>query len=262
MYVTLSVVVITHNEEANIGRSIASVQPLTQAGGEIIVVDCGSTDGTVGIAEALGAKVFLEDWKGFAAQKNSAIAKASCDWVLSLDADEVITEDSRAEIARILAEPDPNINGYWIPRMNYIFGRWMRHGGFWPDPKLRLFRRGTGQFLERPVHETMQVEGSLGHLIEPMFHEAYPTLSSYIEHMNRYSSLGAALAAQKGQTSFTLLNILLRPLGTFIYNYVIRGGFLDGREGLLLHLYHAAYVSWKYAKSWELGRQREVKANS
>ena len=107
-----------------------------------------------------------------------------------------------------------------------------------------------------------RVEGSLGHLTEPMFHEAYPTLSSYIEHMNRYSSLGAALAAQKGQTSFTLLNILLRPLGTFIYNYVIRGGFLDGREGLLLHLYHASYVSWKYAKSWELARQREVKVNS
>ena len=259
---TLSVVVITHNEEANIGRTIASVKPLTDAGGEIVVVDCGSTDGTVGIAQALGAKVFLEDWKGFAAQKNSAIAKAGCNWILSLDADEVVTEDLRSEIERILAAPDPNINGYWIPRMNYIFGRWMRHGGFWPDPKLRLFRRGTGRFVERPVHETMQVEGNLGHLAEPMFHEAYPTLSAYIEHMNRYSSLGAQIAFEKGETSFTLFNILLRPLGTFVYNYVFRGGFLDGREGLLLHLYHAVYVSWKYAKSWELRRQREVKTSS
>ena len=259
---TLSVVVITHNEEANIGRTIASVQPLTQNGGEVIVVDCGSTDQTVPTAQALGAKVFVEDWKGFAAQKNSAIAKASCDWVLSLDADEVVTQDLRAEIERILASPDPKINGYWIPRMNYIFGRWVRHGGFWPDPKLRLFRRGTGHFLERPVHETMQVDGVVGHLIEPMFHEAYPTLSSYIEHMNRYSSLGAQLAAQKGQTGFTLFNILLRPAGTFAYNYVFRGGFLDGREGLLLHLYHAVYVSWKYAKSWELSRSRDVGSGS
>jgi glycosyltransferase involved in cell wall biosynthesis len=259
--VTLSVVVITQNEEANIGRTLASVQPLTQAGGETIVVDCGSTDGTVGIAQALGAKVFLEDWKGFAAQKNSAIAKASCDWVLSLDADEVVTEDLRAEIEQVLASPDTEINGYWVPRMNYILGRWIRHGGFWPDPKLRLFRLGTGRFVDRPVHETIQIDGELGHLIEPIFHEAYPTISSYIEHMNRYSSLGAELAAQKGQIRFTLLNILLRPLGTFIYNYVIRGGFLDGREGLLLHLYHAVYVSWKYAKAWELGRQREVKVN-
>lgn len=252
---TLSVVVITHNEEANIGRTLASVQPLIQSEGEIIVLDCGSTDTTASIAANFGAKVFHEAWKGFAAQKNSAIAKASCDWILSLDADEVVTEDLRGEIAAALSSPKPGINGYWIPRMNYIFGRWIRHGGFWPDPKLRLFRRGTGRFLDRPVHETMQVDGATDHLTEPMFHEAYPNLFSYIEHMNRYSSLGAEVALESGRTRFTLLNILLRPLGTFIYNYVFRGGFLDGREGLLLHLYHAVYVSWKYAKAWELARR-------
>jgi len=258
--VTLSVVVITHNEAANIGRTLASVQSLTEAGGEMIVVDCGSTDGTVQIAQALGAQTFVEDWKGFAAQKNSAIAKAHSDWILSLDADEVVTQDLRAEIERVLAKDNSTVNGYWIPRMNYIFGRWIRHGGFWPDPKLRLFRRGTGHFQERAVHETLRVQGATEHLAEPMFHEAYPTISSYIEHMNRYSTLGAELAVQEGHTRFTVLNILLRPFGTFVYNYVMRGGFLDGREGLLLHLYHAVYVSWKYAKSWELVRQRTMNA--
>lgn len=258
-HVTLSVVIITHNEELNIGRTLASVTSLMEdPGGEMIVLDCGSTDRTLETARTMGAKVFTETWKGFAVQKNSAIEKASGDWVLSLDADEVVPEELRDEIRRTLRRPADGVNGYWIPRMNYIFGRWMRHGGFWPDHKLRLFRRGAGRFVERPVHETMQVDGKLGFLTEPMFHEAYPTLSSYIEHMNRYSSLGAEITYCKGPAGFSVFNIIVRPLTTFVYNYFVRLGLLDGRQGLLLHLYHAVYVSWKYAKAWELTRQRST----
>ena len=277
----LSVVIITHNEEANIARTLASVQPLVADGkGEIIVVDSGSTDRTVEIAKSHGAKVFIEEWKGFAAQKNSAIDKATGDWILSLDADEEVESDLAAEIAHhgALSKINPaekardwcltmeqgskglqNLDlartGYRILRRNEFLGRWIRHGGFWPDPKLRLFRRGKARFESRAVHEDAHLsEGTSGQLNGALIHHSYPTLADYIDHMNRYSSLGAEMVAAKGQIRFSAFNIVVRPAATFLYNYFFRLGFLDGREGLLLHLYHAVYVSWKYAKAWELAR--------
>lgn len=253
---TLSVVIITHNEEANIARTLESVKALVAEGkGEIIVVDSGSTDRTVEIAKSYGAKVFIEEWKGYAAQKNSAIDKATGDWILSLDADEEISLGLANEIAKTLANKNPGEEGYWLHRKNHFLGRWIRHGGFWPDPKLRLFRRGAGQFEDRAVHEDIQLRGRVGTLGNALIHHSYPTLSDYIDHMNRYSSLGAEMVVAKGKVGFSVINIVLRPLFTFIYNYFFRLGFRDGREGLLLHLYHAVYVSWKYAKAWELSRE-------
>ncbi len=301
----LSVVIITHNEEANIGRTLTSVQPLVADGkGEIIVVDSGSTDGTVEIAKSFGAKVLVEEWKGYAAQKNSAIEKAAGDWILSLDADEEVNPalvheigdlfpanpPTREEIISGAKIPGPAmtrgdlreatkiarecgmltknvphgvmiaVNGYWIPRKNEFLGRWIKYGGYWPDPKVRLFRKGKAKFEDRAVHEDAHLtEGMAQHLSGALLHHSYPTLADYIDHMNRYSSLGAEMAAAKGRRGFSLFNIVLRPLATFIYNYVFRLGLLDGREGLLLHLYHAVYVSWKYAKAWELARKKESK---
>ncbi len=147
------------------------------------------------------------------------------------------------------------------PRKNYFLGRWIRHGGFYPDRKLRLFRRGLGRFGERPVHEVVQVDGPTATLNHALVHNAYPTLEGYIQHMNRYSSLGAEIAVAEGRGGFSLLNIVINPLATFLYNYFLRLGLLDGREGLLLHLYHSAYVSWKYAKAWELGGPRNHNQN-
>jgi len=269
--VTLSVVIITHNEETNIGRTLASVQSLVADGkGEIIVVDSGSTDRTVEIAKSFGAKVFVEEWKGYAAQKNSAIEKATGDWILSLDADEKVGPGAVAVIERILG-PDSDVyescSGIWFRRKNYFLGRWIKYGGFFPDKKLRLFRRGKGHFEDRPVHETVVVDGRTERSPEMDFrvgeialeHHSYPTLADYINHMNRYSSLGAEMAVAQGSHTFSLLNIVVRPWATFIYNYFFRLGFLDGREGLLLHLYHAVYVSWKYAKAWELARKEQSK---
>src|SRR5579863_2294182 len=269
--VKLSVVLITQNEEGNISRTLESVMPLVRDGkGEIIIVDSGSTDRTVEIAKSFGAQVFVEEWKGYAAQKNSAIDKAVGDWILSLDADESANPTAVQVLQRILG-PDSDvyegISGCWLSRKNYFLGRWIRHGGFYPDKKLRLFRRGRGRFEDRAVHETVVVDGRTEHALEMDFvmgseialeHRSYPTLSDYIGHMNRYSSLGAEMVAAKsnGKMRFSVINIVLRPLATFIYNYFLRLGFLDGREGLLLHLYHAVYVSWKYAKAWELSRQQ------
>ncbi len=256
---TLSVVIITYNEEANIGRTLKSVLPLVANGqGEIIVVDSGSTDRTVEIARSLGAQVFIEEWKGYAAQKNYAIAKATSDWILSLDADEEVEPGLVGEIAPLLQASSAGIHGYWIPRKNFFLGRWIRHGGFWPDRKLRLFRRGTGTIAERAVHEVVAVGGPTGRLHHALLHHAYPTLAGYTDHMNRYSSLGAEMAVAEGHGGFSVVDIVLRPLATFIYKYFFRLGFLDGREGLLLNLYHAVYVSWKYAKVWELSRKKNT----
>ncbi len=285
---TLSVVLVTYNEEANLGRTLESVRSLVRDGaGEIIVVDSGSTDRTVEIAKSFGAKVLAEVWKGYAAQKNSAIEKATGDWILSLDADEELDQQLQQTLAKTLesleradalrrqtdAHPfmvegaqaeledcvgvktNAEISGISVARKNYFLGRWIRHGGFWPDPKLRLFRRGCGRVEERAVHETVKVTGHTATLKHgAILHHSYPTLSDYIDHMNRYSSLGAEMAVAEGRTGFSVINIVIRPWLTFVYNYFLRLGFLDGREGLLLHLYHAVYVSWKYAKAWELGR--------
>jgi len=260
--VHLSVVLITHNEEANLGRTLASVMPLVRDGqGEIIVVDSGSTDRTVEIAKSFGAKVFAEEWKGYAAQKNSAIEKVAGEWILSLDADEELDGPLQKALADTLEdlERNPQVAGVWIRRKNEFLGRWIRHGGFWPDPKLRLFRRGRGRFEDRAVHETLQVNGATAALKQgALLHHCYPTVSDYIEHMNRYSSLGAEMAVAQGRTGFSVINIALRPPLTFVYNYFFRLGFLDGREGLLQHLYHAVYVFWKYAKVWELTHSRKA----
>lgn len=262
----LSVVIITFNEEANIGRTLSSVQPLVADGkGEIIVVDSGSTDRTVEIAKSYGAKVFVEKWKGYAAQKNSAIDKATGEWILSLDADEEIGVGMCEVLERTL--PGAAVAGMKFARRNYFMGRWIRHGGFYPDSKLRLFWHGLGRFEERAVHEDIQLTPGCD-VYDPswyyqtkspaaLIHHSYPTLSDYIDHMNRYSSLGAEMLAAKGKVRFSFINIVLRPLFTFIYNYFFRLGFLDGREGLLLHLYHAVYVSWKYSKAWELSRNNK-----
>jgi len=254
--VKISIALITLNEEANLPRTLESVMPLVRDGkGEIIIVDSGSNDRTLEIARSHGAKIFIEEWKGFAAQKNSAMEKASGDWILQLDADEALEEELAEEINREVDESG-SLVGFWIPRKNFFLGRWIKHGGFYPDPKLRLIRRGAGKFEEYGAHPTIKANGPTGTLKHALIHNAYPTLRGYIDHMNSYSSSGAEVAFAKGHRGFNLLNIVLRPKLSFLYNYIFRLGFLDGREGFLLHLYHAVYVSWKYAKAWELSRNR------
>ena len=248
---SLSVVIITLNEEANLRRTLAGV---TWAD-EIVIVDSGSTDRTGEVAESFHGKFYVEPWKGFAAQKNSALAKATGDWILSLDADEEV-EPALADEIRSVLSANPTVAGFWIPRKNFFLGRWIKHGGFYPDPKLRLVRRSAGQFEERLVHEDLRVDGTTASLRHHLLHHAYPTIEDYLEHMNRYSSLGAEMAVAKGARGFSFLDIVVRPRLTFLYNYLLRLGFLDGREGLLLHMYHAQYVSWKYAKAWELSRKK------
>jgi glycosyltransferase involved in cell wall biosynthesis len=257
--VILSVVLITQNEEKNLPATLDSVMPLVRDGrGEIIVIDSGSTDGTLQIARSYGAQIFSEPWKGFAGQKNSAIDKASGDWVLQLDADEALEPGLAEEIAAAIRS-QAGVQGFWIPRKNFFLGRWIKHGGFYPDPKLRLIRRGAGKFEEYGAHPTIKVTGPTGQLKHALIHDAYPTLRGYIDHMNSYSSMGAPIAVEQGHRRFSVADIVIRPWLTFVYNYFFRLGFLDGREGLLLYLYHSVYVSWKYAKAWELARSQKTR---
>ncbi len=258
----LSVAIITQNEEKNLSRTLASVRWAD----EIVVVDSGSTDTTVAIARSFGAQVIERSWPGFAAQKNFALSQCSGSWILSLDADEELSPELQRQIRTLLAS-QPVVDAFRLKRRNLFLGRWMKHGGFYPDPKLRLFRRSAANFAalpafeDRPVHETILFNGAEQTLDYDLIHHAYPNLSDYLEHMERYSDLGAGLLLDRGRTSRSLAvfaaRVLLFPVLNFLWNYVFRLGFLDGREGLLLHSYHAVYSSWKYAKAWELGRRTQ-----
>ena len=252
---TLSVAIVARDEESNIGRTLASVRWAD----EIVLVDSGSKDRTREIAREHGARVIDEPWRGYVAQKQYAIEQCTKDWVLLLDADEEISPGLAEEIRAAIANPR-DLNGFWLPRKNLFLGRWMRHGGFYPDPKLRLFRNGMGFVTGHDPHDRCELKSNVPQrtlqFTKAMVHYTYPTLSYYIGHMNRYSSLGADFAVAKGKRSFSIADIVIRPMATFFYNYVFRLGFLDGREGLLLHLYHSIYVSWKYAKAWELARTK------
>lgn len=256
MPILLSVAIITLNEEVNLPRTLESVRWAD----EIVVVDSGSTDRTIALAQSFGATVLQHAWQGFAAQKNWAIAQCRGTWVLSLDADEEVTPELQRQIQTLLAT-NPPVDAFALKRRNLFLGRWIKRGGFYPDPKLRLFRRSAARFAqqpafeERPVHETIAFDGAMQTLDYDLIHHAYPTLHEYIEHMDRYSDLGAGLLAQHGRVSRSALaffaNVFLTPVLGFVWNYLFRLGFLDGREGLLLHSYHAVYTSWKYAKAWE-----------
>ncbi len=255
----LSVAIIALNEERNLARTLASVA----FADEIVVVDSHSTDRTAAIAESFRARVFQQPWLGFAAQKNFAIRQCTGDWILSLDADEELSPELQTQI-RTLLPSNPPADAYFLNRRNHFLNRWIKHGGYYPDPKLRLFRRTAAnfasapQFENRPVHETMVFDGESSRLDFDLIHHAYPTLEDYLEHMDRYSTLGAEILVAKGRTSNSVpafyWNILVVPGLTFLWNFVFRLGFLDGREGLLLHLYHTTYVSWKYAKAWRTAR--------
>lgn len=256
----LSVAIVAMNEAANLGRTLESV---TWAD-EIVLVDSGSTDDTLPIAEKYGATIFVEPWKGYGGQVNSALDKCTHEWILNIDADEVVTAELAASIQALL-RGEPALQAYWVPRLNNIFGRWMRHGGQYPDYKLRVFRQGAARLREdTEPHATPKTELPTGKLTGDLLHYQYPTLRSYIDHMQSYSSSSVPLVLRRGKTSRSpaqfLFNTVLNPAFTFFYNYVVRGGFLDGREGLTFHLNHSIYTNWKFVKAWEAaGRDRDAR---
>jgi glycosyltransferase involved in cell wall biosynthesis len=250
----LSVAIITYNENQNIRRTIESVKWAD----EIVIVDSGSTDGTTAICREYTDKVIHQDWLGFARQKNLAIDNTSGDWILSIDADEPVEPELAGEINTIIASPDA-LDGYYIPRKTFFLGKQVHYGGWYPDYNLRLFRKGKGRFEERAVHEAIRLQGTAGLTRYALLHYAYPDLASYMSSINKYSSLAVTVMGEKGISSFKagVINILFRPVFTFILKYFLRFGFLDGKHGLVLNLFHSYYVFAKYAKAWEFKNRQE-----
>ncbi len=238
---SISVIVIAKNEAHAITKCLESVSWAD----EIVVVDSGSTDGTVEICEEHGAKVTVTDWPGFGPQKNRALDLAGCDWILSLDADESVSEELAKEIREAVA--GSCAEAYSIPRMSSYCGRYMRHSGWWPDRVIRLFRRGAARFSEDLVHEKLIVAGRIGKLSQPLMHEAFTDLSEVLQKMDHYSSAGAQRMAGKGKNA-SLGTAVLKGMWAFFRTYILQAGFLDGREGFMLAVSNAEGTYYRYLK--------------
>jgi glycosyltransferase involved in cell wall biosynthesis len=245
----LTVVLITLDEEERLRACLESVAWAD----EIVVVDAESHDKTVQIAREFTERVIVRPWPGFAAQKNFALAQATGHWVLSLDADEEVSADLRQEIQAVLVDPAA-LDGYAVPRQNMFWGRWVRHGGLYPDWQVRLFRRGRARFVERDVHEAARVEGRVGRLRGALVHRSYRDVADFLTRANRYSSLAAEEWRRAGRP-LGAADLVWRPLGRFLGMYVLRLGFLDGWRGLLLATLYAYYVFMRAAKVVERTRR-------
>ncbi|MBS2001194.1 MAG: glycosyltransferase family 2 protein [Candidatus Obscuribacterales bacterium] len=239
---SLSVVIVAQDESRTIARVLQAVRGLAD---EILLVDSGSTDGTPEIATENGARVVHQDWLGYAAQKNFAIDMAVCDWILSLDADEIVSPELRTDIASKLSDPHiEDYDGYRIPRVLYIGDTPVRHGGFYPDAQLRLFKRGKGRFNDRLVHEAIKVSGPVCMLKHDLLHYAYPDVSGFAAAMEKYAQLSAAEYKRSGKARWKghPFNELVHPAWTFFYRYFMRCGFLDGDLGWRLNAIYSDYV--------------------
>ncbi len=246
---SLSVAIIALNEEERIRACLESVAWAD----EIVVVDSGSYDKTVAIAREFTDRVLFHAWEGYGAQKNFALAQCQGNWVLALDADERVSEALREEIVTALA--GPTHVGYLIPRRNFFQGAWVRHGGWYPDYQLRLFRRGRGAFTPSAVHESVRVDGPVGRLRAPLVHQSYRGIEDFVARANRYSELAARELAATGRGG-SLADLLLRPAWRFLSMYVLRAGFLDGGRGLVLAVLYAHYVFLRAAKVREIRHHR------
>lgn len=244
----LSVTIVTRNEAARVGACLESAAWAD----EIVVVDCGSSDGTQELCRARGAVVLDRPWAGYAAQKNLALGEARHPWVLSLDADERVSGELKAQIEAILAADGP-CDGYRLPRKNIFFGKWLRHGDLWPDHQIRLFRRGRGRFNAKAVHESVEVEGRVGELTAPLEHRSYDKLEEFFSRQVRYAALAAGERASRGEAAGAG-DLFLRPLGRFVKSYVLKGGWRDGAEGFIAAAGSAFYVFMRAAFLWEMRR--------
>ena len=246
MSAPLTVITLTKDEERNIADCLASAAWAD----EIIVIDSGSTDGTVAIARRYTQNVLELPWRGYGAARNAALARARSPWVLWLDADERVTPELGAEIRGILAKDDPAVAGYAVARRAYFCGKWIRHGGWYPSRVVRLFRKQAASFSETRVHERLVIAGQIARARHDLLHHTDPDLQHYFTKFNAYTSLAADDMFDAGKR-FAVPDMVVRPTFQFLKMYLLRLGFLDGMHGLVLAAASAAYVFAKYAKLWE-----------
>jgi len=244
--VPVTATVITFNEAANIEAALASLSWAD----EIIVVDSESTDRTTEIARKFTDKVIVRPWPGYVAQKNFAADRASHDWIFSLDADERVTPELAAEIKTTLAR-EPIAAGYRLPRVTFHLGRWMRSTDWYPDYQLRLYDRRRARWAGKYVHESVKADGPVEYLRSELQHYAYRDRAHHLETMDRYTTLAAKQMFEEGRRA-GLFHVIVHPPAAFFRNYVLRGGFRDGKAGLIVSAMNARYVRLKFAKLREL----------
>jgi glycosyltransferase involved in cell wall biosynthesis len=245
---SISVILITKDAAAHVERALRSVAWAE----ERIVVDSGSTDDTVALARPLATRVESRDWPGYGAQKNHAASLATHDWVLSLDADEAVTDTLRAQIADLHPSPDPA--AFRMPRVTWYLGRWIRSTDWYPDRAVRLYDRRRAHWDDRPVHEALIVEGSVAELSGELEHRPYRDVADHLSRMNHYTTLAATQMHAAGRQA-RAWHLVLHPVAAFLRNYIARGGFRDGVPGLIVSLLGGVYVLQKYVKLWERQRQ-------
>jgi len=242
----LSVTVITRNEAADIAEALRSVAWAD----EIIVVDSESTDQTVPIERQFTDRVVVRPWPGYIAQKNYAAAQAAHDWILSLDADERVTPALAEEIRAVL-DAAPAHAAYWIPRVSFHLGRWIRTTDWYPDHQLRLYDRRAAEWAGQYVHESVTVRGSQGRLRHELQHFPYRDIADHLETMDRYTTYAARQMYENGRRA-GVLQVAGHPPLAFLRNYVAKRGVRDGMPGLVISAMNAYYVFLKFAKLWEL----------
>lgn len=238
----LSVVIISKNEEKNIRRCLESVV----FADEIILIDSQSEDSTITIAEEFGAKIYSPEWKGYGPAKQEGVRRTTYDWILSIDADEVVSTSLKEEIVSVL-NSDNILSGYYLPRCTNFLGKWIRHSGWYPDYILRLFNKSQGNFNDAVVHEKVILKGSTGQLKNDLLHYSYPTLEDYFDKFNIYTTIGAEELHKRGKDA-SWARILIKPLAQFIKQFILKTGFLDGPEGFMISFLSSVAVMVKYTK--------------
>jgi glycosyltransferase involved in cell wall biosynthesis len=242
--VQISAIIITLNEERNLPRAVESLSAVAD---EIVVVDSGSTDRTREIAERAGARFLHHGWEGYAAQKNFAAAQARSDWVLSMDADEALSPELAAEIERLRQSGPGDAAGFTMPRLARFRGRWIRHSGWYPDRKLRLYDRRRGRWVGRHVHERVEANGPVRPLVGDLHHFPCETHQEQIRSVDHYTTLAARQAHEQGERG-SLAKLMILPAWKFLETYLFRQGFRDGREGFAIATMAGHYVCLKYKK--------------
>ncbi len=246
----LSVGIITKNEEKRLGRTLEAITNLAD---EIVIVDSGSTDKTEEIALSYGAKFYREDWKGYGLQKNSVIDKCSEEYILLIDADEVVSDKLKRRIEKTIKEKDGSV--FEINFTSVCFGKIIKHGGWSGSYRIRLFRKDSGRYNDNRVHEEFITNEKIIKLKEDILHYSYEDLYDYLAKFNRYTSEGAEEYYKRGKKA-SCFGIVINPIFKFVRMYILRLGFLDGIEGLLIAILSANYTMVKYYKLLELNRSR------
>lgn len=251
----MSVTIIALNEEKNIARAIESVRAFAQ---EILVIDSGSTDQTGQVARHLGARVIVNPWRGYGQQKNFAQSQASHDWILNLDADEEVSPELAIEIQQVLERDEgKNIHGYTMPRLSKYLGRWIKHGGWYPNRILRLANRRSGSWSEPQVHEEWVISGAVLPLRYDLLHYPFLNIQDQITTNLLYSTQGAEALRRQGKKK-SLLRLILKPIGKFIETFIVKQGFRDGIAGLIISINAAHSIFLKYAYLFdESGKKNE-----